>query len=193
MMLVGPLLAHLDGRYFVALGFTLLGLSNFWLGHLNLTIGIADVGGPNVLSGIGVGMIFVPLTTIANDKLPVSKIPGASGLFNLLRNLGGGVGTAVATTMLSRGAQKHQTFLAGHMNAYNPTFQHYQQTLQGYLEPHLGAQGWLGVAYKTLLQQAAMLSYVDAFNFMAVVSWCCTPLVFLLHRPTHKAAAGGMH
>ena len=193
MIMVGALLARFDGRYFVVLGFFLLGLSNFWLAHLNLTIGLVDVIWPNVMCGVGMGLIFVPLTTIANDKLSVAQIPGASGLFNLVRNLGGGVGTAVATTMLSRGTQAHQNHLSAHMNIYNPIFQDYQHTLQAYFTPLLGSQGWLAVAARSLLQQAAMLSYVDAFTFMGLVSWACAPLVFLLRRPSKGGAPPAMH
>ena len=185
MILVGAFLARVDGRYFVAMGFFLLGLSNMWLAHLNLSIGVTDVIWPNALCGVGMGMIFVPLTTIANDRLSVTQIPGASGLFNLMRNLGGGVGTAIATTMLSRGTQTHQSYLAAHMNIYNPIFQDYQRTMQAHFAPTLGSGGWLGMAFRSLVQQAAMLSYVDAFTVMGLVSWACAPLVFLLRRPRH--------
>lgn len=194
MMVVGPLLAFMDGRYFVAVGFFLLGCSNVWLGHLNLTIGIEHFAWPNVLSGVAIGMIFVPLVTIANDRLPVNKLGAASGIFNLMRNVGGSVGIAVSTTLLSRGTQIHQNYLASHMNQYELAFQNYYNILQTHLTPTLGPNGWLVVAYKTLLQQSAMLSYVDAFNFMGLVSWACTPLVFLLRRPRGaKAGPGGMH
>ena len=193
MMAVGPLLQYVDGRYLVALGFFVLGCSNLWLGHLNLTIGIEHVAWPNALSGIGIGMIFVPLVTIANDRLPLNKLGAASGVFNLMRNLGGGVGIAVATTMLSRGTQSHRNFLSSHMNEWNLAFQEFQTNANAYLEPTVGPNGWLAVASRTLAQQSAMLAYIDAFTFMGILSICCTPLVFFLRRPRGGASAGGMH
>lgn len=189
MLMVGPLLAFVDGRLFVGLGFFFLGLSNYMLAQYNLTVGIEHFVWPNVISGIGMGMVFVPLTTIANDRLPVEKISSASGVFNLMRNLGGGVGIALSTTMLSRGTQSHHLQLVSHLNPFNPTFQAQQEVLG----QTLGEQGALAASYGMMQRQAALLSYTDAYTIMAYVCMACVPLVLLLRKPRKAAAGGAMH
>ena len=191
MMAVGPLLSRFDGRYFVAVGFFLLGASNFWLGsQLNLGIGIEHIGWPNVLNGIAIGLIFVPLVTIANDKLPMNKLGQASGLFNLMRNLGGGVGIAISTTMIARGSQAHQTFLAAHVNVFNPNY----NAARDQLMQATGAHDVTGALYRIVLQQAGLLAYIDAFTVMAVLCVSCVPMVFFLRKPTRGAPdPGALH
>lgn len=190
MIFVGAMLARYDGRIFVAMGFGFLATSNLLLSHLSMDTGVQHVVLPNILAGIGMGMVFVPLATIANDKMPPHKISTAAGVFNLMRNLGGGVGIAMATTALSRGSQMHQTMLAAHTTVYNPMVQNYQATLEPVLQPVAGSQGWLAALYGTMLRQANMLSYIDAYTVMTLVCLSCAPLVFFL-RKASKGGGGG--
>lgn len=190
MMVVGALLARFDGRFFVCMGFCVLSYSNHLLGQLNMNTGVEQVVLPNVLAGIGMGLVFVPLATIANDKLPPRKISTASGVFNLMRNLGGGVGIAMSTTMLSRGSQFHQSRLTEHVTIYSQQLSNFQNVVQ----PALGDQGWLAALAGTVARQSAMLSYVDAYTIMSWVCLGCAPLVFLLSKPSRKAGPGaGVH
>ncbi|MBS2036716.1 DHA2 family efflux MFS transporter permease subunit [bacterium] len=189
MMIVGALLARFDGRFFVCIGFCVLSYSNHLLGQLNMNTGVEQVVMPNVLAGVGMGLVFVPLATIANDKLPARKISTASGVFNLMRNLGGGVGIAMSTTMLSRGGQFHQARLTEHVNIYNPALTKFQLAAQGAL-----GDRWLVGLAATVARQASMLSYVDAYTMMSWVCLGCAPLVFLLSKPSGKGGGGaGMH
>lgn len=193
MMFVGAMLARFDGRIFVAIGFGFLALSNHMLSQLSLYTGVDQVVLPNILAGIGMGLVFVPLATIANDKMPARKISTASGVFNLMRNLGGGVGIAMSTTMLSRGSQFHQSRLTEHATIYNPLTTHYQSVVQPALQATAGDQGWLAALAGTVARQAAMLSYVDAYTVMSWVCICCAPLVFFLSKPSKKGGSAALH
>lgn len=188
MFVVGPLLARLDGRYFVALGFFLLGTGNIWMGRLNLNIGIIDMAWPNVLNGFGTGLIFVPLVTIANDKLSASQIGAASGIFNLMRNLGGGLGIAGCTTLLARGTQRHQAYLSENISEFSQKFLNYRADVNGQYAAALGPNSWLGPTYKTVITQSSLLSYVDAYTMMGLCCWGCAPLVLLLSKPSKGGA-----
>ncbi|MFN8607069.1 MAG: DHA2 family efflux MFS transporter permease subunit [Vulcanimicrobiota bacterium] len=189
MMIVGALLARFDGRFFVCIGFCVLSFSNHLLGQLNMNTGVDQVVLPNILAGIGMGLVFVPLATIANDKLPPRKISTASGVFNLMRNLGGGVGIAMSTTLLSRGTQFHQARLTEHTHIYNPALTNFQVAAQSAL-----GDRWLAALAATITRQANMLSYVDAYTIMSWVCLGCAPLVFLLSKPSGKGGAGaGVH
>ncbi len=180
MFIVGPLLARFDGRYFIMAGFTLLGLSNFLFSRFTMEIGVHDIFFPNMLSGVAIGMIFVPLVTVANAFVPLEKLGNASGLFNLLRNLGGGVGIALCQTAISRGSQTHQALMTHNLDPYNWLVQQSLRTTQS------------GLLYREMVQQSAHLSYMDAFRTMGWLCWAVVPIILLLKKPPAgtKAAAG---
>lgn len=186
MIFIGPLLARFDGRIFVGMGFFLLGSSNIWLSHINTQIAITNITFPNILQGVSIGLIFVPLTTLANASLPVTQFGKASGIYNLMRNLGGGIGIALCTTFISRASQVYQNTLVANVSAYNPNYTQLGQTL-GHMLP--GMQG-MGLTYGLVREQSAMLSYINLYIIMAWACYACIPLVFLL-RKADQGAGGG--
>lgn len=181
MMMIGPLLARYDARFFVGGGFLLLAISNLWLAGINTEISIWDIATPNVLQGVAIGMIFVPLTTLANANLPVAQFGKASGIYNLMRNLGGGIGIALCQTFISRNSQGFQTTLVSHINAFNPNF----GRLQSMIEPVMGEDKAMGLTYRLVQQQSAMLSYINVYILMAYACFACVPLVFFMKRVDH--------
>ena len=104
-IIIGRIIGKVKNRYLILIGFSLLAISSFWLGHINMAISPRAVIWPSVLNGISVSFIFVPLTTVAMGHLRQDQMPNATGLFNLMRNLGGSFGIAAVTTLLSREAQ----------------------------------------------------------------------------------------
>jgi MFS transporter, DHA2 family, multidrug resistance protein len=180
MLIIGPLLARFDGRLFVGMGFFCLGVSNLWLSEINTQISIWSIVLPNVVQGVSIGFIFVPLTTLANAYLPVSQFGKASGIYNLMRNLGGGIGIALCTTAISRKAQIFQNHLVTHVNPYTPAYREFQERIQGLPE----SQG-LKLTYGLVREQATMLSYINVYILMAYVCFACVPLVFLLRKSEH--------
>ena len=113
MTLVGRLVGRVDNRLLLLIGFAGLGYSTFALGGLNLQIAPIDVIWPNIINGLSMGFIFVPLTTSAMGGLPNEEIANATSVYNLLRNIGAAVGIAMITTILARQSQVHQTMLVG--------------------------------------------------------------------------------
>ncbi len=82
---------------------------------------MGSVAWPNFINGFAGGFVFVPLTTMAMGRLRKQEIGNAAGIYNLMRNIGGSIGIASVTTMLVRGAQTHQNYLAANISAGNPT------------------------------------------------------------------------
>ena len=113
----------------------------------------------------------------------------ASSLYNLLRNLGGSVGIAFTTTMLSRRAQFHQTRLVEHLSPFDPGYAMYRDRIAAYLGskglPTVGADG---VLYRELVRQATALAFTDAFLIICALILCVLPLVFLMQ--VSKAPSG---
>ena len=113
------------------------------------------------------------MTTFSMATVSRENMGEASGLTNLLRNLGGSVGISAITTMVSRGTQTHQALLVGKLNPYNPAFNEHIAKVQSALTPQVGAvaahdQAY-GLTYQTLQQQAALGSYVDQFRLLVIV------------------------
>jgi len=168
------------------------------MSSLNLQADFYSIALPRLVQGFGLGLFFVPLTTAAYVNIPVEKTGNASGIFNLLRNLGGSFGVALSSTVLAQRAQFHQTFLSENITPYNPAFQAAYQRTHDFLQTnHLAATqaGGLAFIYREVMRQASMLAFNDTFLMLAVMIAIVTPLTFLL-RKGHGGAASpgaGMH
>jgi DHA2 family multidrug resistance protein len=197
MILVGRLVALVDGRWLLALGFTLLGLSTWQLGRLNLVIAPSNVIWPNIINGFGMAFIFVPMTTLAMGTLKNEQMGNATGIYNLTRNLGGSIGIAMVTTLLARGSQTHQAALASHLSATDPLFVQQHSQIASALTPAVGhaaaPQLANGVLYGSLLQQSALGAYIDNFRLLAIMCFCCLPFLFLFKKISAKKPPAGAH
>jgi len=186
MLVAGRLVGRVDTRWLIATGFGLLALSVHLLGNLTLDVTIASVGWPQVLSGLALGFIFVPLSTTSLGTLPKQEIGNATGIYNLMRNVGGSMGISVVTTLLARRAQAHQVFLAQHVSPYDAEAAQRLREMESLLAPRVGAQAAPQAAqaalYAMVVRQAMLLAFVDNFRLMAVLVLCCVPLVWVLRR-----------
>jgi DHA2 family multidrug resistance protein len=190
MIIVGILVNYIDSRILLGFGFAIFGYSSLLLSHINLGISIGSVAYPNFINGFAGGFVFVPLTTMAMGQLRKQEIGNAAGIYNLMRNIGGSIGIASVTTLLVRGAQVHQNYLAANVSAGNPAT---MALLQG-LQARIFAQGTdaftahqraLGAIYRSIQQQASLLAYADNFRLLAYLSLLCIPLA-MLFRPAKK-------
>lgn len=191
--LVGYLTGRVDARRLIAGGFIMAGVSTYLFGNINFNIGIGDIALPNFLQGMGMSMIFVPLATISTGTLPNEQIGSGTGLYNLMRNFGGSVGISLTTTMLLRHAQAHQTVLVAHMTPYHLAYRDYLDTLQHLFASQSGtvhgAHQALAAAYRSLVQQATLLAYIDDFRWLALLSFVCLIGVFMLKKVTYERPA----
>ncbi len=183
---VGRMVGKIRNRYLLWFGFSLLAYSSWRLSEINLQVSAASVIWPAVLNGIAISFIFVPLTTSTMSQLGQSQIGNASGLYNLMRNLGGSMGIAFVTTMLARGAQKHEALMVGHMTATDPAFVQQlsaaQHAFARQTDPVTASARAYGVLYQTLDAQAHVWAFVDNFRLFCLLALACTPLIFLFKR-----------
>jgi DHA2 family multidrug resistance protein len=186
----GRLVRRLDGRIMITTGFITLAFASFLLGEVNLQISIASIVLPNVISGLAMGMIFVPMTTMAMGTLPNETIGTATGLYNLMRGMGGSIGIAVITTLLSRHAQLHQSLMVSHLTPYDPAF---RESLHG-LTGLFSTQGDLVEAmrkaylsiYNNLLVQSSLWAFIDNFRLLGYFSLLGVPLALLFKNVTSE-------
>ncbi len=197
-IVVGRLVARVRNRYLLLTGFALVAVSSFMLGRLNLSVDMATVIWPSVVNGIGISFIFVPLTTSAVAFLRQDQMGNATGLYNLMRNLGGSFGIAFVTTMLDRGAQAHQSYMVAHVTPFDPAATHTLAAAQAAFAAHAGAVTATAQAHQLLytrvLQQARLWAFVDNFRLFGILTLACLPLILLIKRPPrHIRPQGDAH
>jgi DHA2 family multidrug resistance protein len=198
MPFVGAMLAKRDGRKIVLAGLLIGALSMFIMQGLSLEASYWAFVWPRIVLGIGLAMVFVPLTTVTLSVIPRHEMGNATGVFNLLRNIGGSVGIAIAATLLVRFSQFYQTSLASHVNPYNPLFQmrfnELKQTLiaRG-MQATQADQTALSMIYGTVRQQAATLAYNRIFFIIGLAFLAIIPLLLLLKRPKHQTGTVESH
>jgi DHA2 family multidrug resistance protein len=140
-----------------------------------------------LISGFGSGCIFVPLSTTTMAFLKNEEIGNASGLYNLLRNIGGSIGISVVNTIVARHEQIHRNELARSLSPGRPEVRGALGGIQQYLSaqgasPTTALQQAYGLINLTLDSQARLWSYVDDFRYMALVCFACVPIVFGLKK-----------
>ena len=194
-ILVGRLIGLIDDRLLAAVGFAVLGYATLLFSRINLQIAMSSVIWPNVISGLAMGFLFVPVTTASVGMLRQEQMGNATGIFNLTRNLGGSLGIALTTTMLARGAQTHQAVMASHLSPYNPVLQQRLQQIHSFLTAQQGVgtpERTYAFLYGIVNRQARLMAFVDDFRYLAYLCFLCVPMVFLFkkvmaHRPPPSA------
>ena len=182
MILVGRLVRMVDARLLVVAGLALTILSLDMMTGFSPQMGAGPIIHSGLVQGMGLGLVFVPLSTVAFATLDARFRADATSLFSLVRNIGSSIGISVVTVMLTRNVQINHAELGAAVNPFNPSLQA--------LSPQ-AAQG--GVAALSQIdglvnQQALMISYIDDFKLMMIVTMCAVPLALLLRRPQAEAA-----
>jgi DHA2 family multidrug resistance protein len=163
--------------------------------HFTTESGMADFFWPLILRGVGLGLIFVPLTNLALADLPMSKIPNGTGLFNLMRQLGGSVGIAVSATLVQRFAAVNRAELVTNITQFSEVT---RERLSG-ITAMLLAQGTpapladskaLMILNGQVTRQALMLSFEHLFLLFGACFVLSLPLLLLMHRSRGVPGAG---
>ena len=183
-ILYGSFANKFDGRLLVAIGLTCLASGCMMLGNLNLEISTMSIMFPNFLLGMGLGLAMIPIITLSMATLRNDQMTNASGLQNLLKNIGGAIGTSVVSTLITRGAQKHQFMLIQNLtdtsSVYAERVATYTSAFITNYDPLTASYMAKGVINRLLLQQATLCAFIDAFRVFAVASIAIIPLLLLL-------------
>jgi MFS transporter, DHA2 family, multidrug resistance protein len=188
MPLVGALVARVDPRWLIAFGLGVTAFALFRMTRFDLDIDYASVAWARGYQSVGLAFLFIPINTVAYIGLPPAKSNNASAIINMMRNIGGSFGIAIATTLLARRQQYHQSVLIEHVTPYS---HQYDQTIWSMQQAFASSTGSAADAlqkaqallYMTVQKQAAMLSYIDSFWLLGMLFLVLVPLVFLMKRP----------
>ena len=188
MPLTGLMTGRFDARKLLTAGLLIGGLTLIWLSWLNLQAGYWDIFWPQLIQGVGMSLVFVPLTTVSMDPVPRERMGNATSLFNLMRNIGGSVGIATTGTMLARQQQSTTALLGRNVTVYDTT----SQSMLAQMKMSFVAAGADAVtatqrAYAALFglvqRQATMVSFVQIFQLLGIMFIALVPLVLLMQRP----------
>ena len=197
MPVIGILTDRVDNRLLVCCGFIFTALCCLAFARSDLQISQWSLLWPIVFSGASVSLIFVPLAATAMGTLPNEEIGNASGLYNLMRNVGGSIGISVVNTVLARHEQLHRNYLVYAITNTSHTFQQQYQALWAFVTQQKGLATAGHQAYKlferSVDQQAALLSYVDNFRYIAFLCFFCAPIAFAMKRVRGRGKASMAH
>ena len=177
MILVGRLVRTVDARLLVLAGLGLAAVSLWMMSGFSpqMDDGLIIVSG--VVQGLGLGLVFVPLSTVAFSTMEVKYRADGTSLFSLTRNIGSSIGISLVSVVLTHNVQVNHTELSAFINPYDPNLTH--------LAPQAAAgdPAMLSVVDMLVNQQALMVSYVNDFLLMMVVTLMAVPLALLLRKP----------
>jgi DHA2 family multidrug resistance protein len=195
MPLMGRLAPKVDGRILLTIGVTVVALSQVVASHLTQAAGFWDMVEPNMIRSFGLGFIFIPVSVMALSSLAASQRGNATGLFNLTRELGGSLGTALMGMLVTNDIKRFGSYLGENLYASNPLAQERIAQLSSSLgsqtvQRDLVAESVLKLQVTT---QAMVQSFENGFRWTALAMSLGLVLILLLKRPQTAVAVEGAH
>ena len=186
--------------YMVAGGFFIFFLFTFWM-HNVMTpdTGVEHFYWPLIFRGIGLGLLFVPVTTLSLSTLKGKNIGEGAAFTGMMRQLGGSFGIAIITTYITRLTQKHRVDLVPHLDGSRLEVQQRISALQRtFMSKGFSSNEALKKAYQVLdfsvIKQSTVMSYMDIFMYLGLLFLCCIPIILLIKRGQNKInPADAMH
>ena len=209
MFMVSRLIGKVDARWLIAIGLSLCGLSLYDMTQFSIDVSEGEVIRNGFMQGIGLGLVFPPLTTLAFATVPARIRTEGAAINALMRNLGASIGVAVLVALLDRNTQINRSALAEHLTPFNPLWRFGTTPIENgipvdrsriitHMTPFGG--GWpygsvpvddpsklIGMWGEELNRQASMIAYLNDFRVLAVAAVVFIPLLFFMRRQAQYA------
>jgi len=189
MIAVGKLSGKVDVRYMILLGLMLTSLSLWEMTNFNTDIDGWDIVKTGITQGLGLGFIFVPLSTITFATLAPHYRTEGTALFSLMRNIGSSIGISVVMTYLAQRTQANHAAFADYINPFNLAL---RQAVEAGAYNLSTPQG-LAAINGEVTRQAATLAYLQDFRLMMWITVAAIPLIILLRASPKKSAVNEVH
>ncbi len=184
MIVVGRLVQKVDARLLVSVGLILTAASLHYMTQFTPQMDSSLVIWTGVLQGLGLGLVFVPLSTIAFATIDPAYRADATSLFSLVRNIGSSIGISMVTLMLTRNVQVNHADIGTAISPFNPNF-------NMVVPPGTLTAATLQQMEGLVSTQALMISYIDDFYLMMVITLCALPLAFMLKKAQPRVMPPG--
>jgi DHA2 family multidrug resistance protein len=196
--LVPRLMKRFDARLIISIGFALFAASNFMNIYMTTDYGSDQLFWPNVVRAVGQALAFAPLSAVATAGIEAENAGSASGLFNMMRNLGGAVGIAMLQTFLTKREQYHSNVLTQSVSLFEQATRTRLDQLTQYFVNH-GVSDRTDAAHRAFVaiggvvqKQAFILAFSDTFYLLGVALVVALMAVLFLKKASHLDA-GGAH
>jgi len=180
MWLAGRMMKLVDARLLVIIGLGVVSFSLHLMAGFNLQVGERDLIITGLIQGLGLGLLFIPVSILAYATLPQHLRGEGTALFSLSRNLGSSVGVSIVMAALTRNMWINQQDLAGRMQV--------TPELMAALPPTSDAMGMPMILFNELTHQAAEIAYVNDFQLLMWITLAAMPLVLFLSKPASYPA-----
>ncbi|MCD8024058.1 MAG: DHA2 family efflux MFS transporter permease subunit [Candidatus Gastranaerophilales bacterium] len=181
---------YLNDKIWASSGIFLIAVGGMFFGMINLQINLQTIAFPNALFGAGMCLGMTTLINLSFVSLKNEQMNNASGLQNLLKNIGGAFGTSISSTLISRGAQKHQYMLVDNLSDMNSLFVDKIATLTDFFSSFSADSAKTFLMAKTslyndMIQQAHLWAYIDTFRIFAAACLIIIPFIILIKVPKY--------
>jgi DHA2 family multidrug resistance protein len=177
MVIAGQLLRYIDPRPLIAAGLGITGLALYLMTGFTPDVSQGTLIRTGLIQGFGIGCVFVPLSTVAFGTLAPALRTQATGLFNLMRNIGSSIGISMMSYLLVRNSATEQAALVEHITPYRQVVRDYAHEL------NLATFTGRAALAQMVTAQAEAVAFIDNFKLMMFVSFLAIPLVLLVQRP----------
>ncbi len=190
MPFIGKFAGKLDGRYMIGFGMTVL-VGSLWMHtQFSSTSDSYSLTVPLFVRSVGLAFIFVPLSILALSSLPAKQRGNGAGLFNLTRELGGSIGTAWMSSMLSKGQVRAHSYYSEHITPFSPATAERLAQIKAsngwrFADPDLAA---LSIVNNTVNQQALVKAFNNCFWYVTIAFALGLVFIFFLKKPTKSGA-----
>jgi DHA2 family multidrug resistance protein len=185
MMAVGRLITRFDARLIMAVGLALTAYSLWQMTQYSILMGYWPIITSGVVQGLGVGLVYVPLSTVAFTTLPRALRNEGTAFFNLLRNVGSSIGISVVMFLLTQNTQILHASLAEHVTPYNVVSN--PAAIAAHVD--VGTAKGLAALNAMITDQGTMIAYIDDFRLMMVLTLLTIPFLLLIKRAKPEAGA----
>jgi DHA2 family multidrug resistance protein len=195
MPVVGRLSRRVDGRLLLLFGVATLAASQYLASLLTQDAGFLDLVKPNLVRSFALSFLFVPVSLVALSDLPAAQRGNATGLFNLTRELGGSLGTALMGMLLSDDVKRYGSHLSENVHAYSASVQDQLRQTAGRVGALTYQSELVGESMlkARVTRQAMVLSFENEFRWVVAALILGMALVLILKKPGQVAGATGAH
>ena len=180
MLIVGRLTGKVDFRILLATGFAITALSLWQMTRYTLVLSQSDIVWPGIIQGLGLGLVFVPLSAATFATLTPAMRAEGTAIFSLVRNIGSSIGIALVQTLLTRNTQTAHAARAAQVSYANPAL-HDAGVASVY---NLSTGAGIAALNAEVTRQASMIAYVDDYWLMMILTLAVIPLLLLVRKPT---------